>query len=228
VLKRWAGPLVTVLILGGVVLIVVLNLDLKGTEKPPKTDGSLASEAGEADAAPAAPGSAKPAGFREYPIGDPVEKNHMRINAVWLPSIQMEGMSGSAGAEMIHLEADVHSLAGNPNGFALDEFIPYMKIRYKVFSAKQGDKPLLQGDLMPMVAGDGLHYGVSLAMPESGEYRLVFALEPPSAGGLGRHTDPATGVGPWWEPFEASFDWDYEALPRATATPKTEAASVSR
>ncbi|WP_406697621.1 iron transporter [Singulisphaera sp. Ch08] len=207
-LKRWAGPLVTALIFVGVGLVVVMNLDLNPVSPTRSASPTPPVEP--------APGSAKPAGFREYPIGDPIEQNRMRIAAVWLPSIQMDGMADPAGSDMIHLEADIHATAENPNGFALDEFVPYMKIRYKVFPAKGGD-PIHQGELMPMIAGDGLHYGASLTMPKPGEYRLVFEIKPPSAGGLGRHSDPATGVAPWWEPFEASFDWDYEGVPQANS-----------
>jgi hypothetical protein len=223
VLKRWAGPLVTSLILGGVVLIVIFNLDLKGASQASRSasEPRSTSTPPPPDAAVAAPGSAKPAGFREYPIGAPVEKNRMRIAAVWLPSIQMDGMAGPPGSDMVHLEADIRATEGNPNGFARDEFVPYMKITYEVLPAK-GGKPIHQGELMPMVAGDGLHYGASVTMPEAGEYRLVFDLKPPSAGGLGRHSDLATGVAPWWAPFQVSFDWDYEGLPK----PKAETAAA--
>ena len=62
---------------------------------------------------------------------------------------------------------------------------------------------------MPMVARDGLHYGATIEMPGDGHYKLTYAIKPPSAGGLGRHVDPATGVEPWWKPFEVSFDWDF-------------------
>ncbi|SIO44856.1 hypothetical protein SAMN05444166_4813 [Singulisphaera sp. GP187] len=230
-LKRWAGPLVTALIFGGVVLVVVLNLDLKGGSA--KRSASITPTVDPVPVEPA-PGSAKPAGFREYPIGESIEKNQMRIAAVWLPSIQMDGMVDASGAEMIHLEADIHATEGNRNGFAKDEFVPYMKISYKVFPA-QGGKPvhqgelkpmvaaIQQGELMPMVASDGLHYGASLTMPKPGAYQLVFDINPPSAGGLGRHSDSATGVAPWWKPFQASFDWDYEGLPQAA--PKADAAA---
>jgi uncharacterized protein involved in high-affinity Fe2+ transport len=68
--------------------------------------------------------------------------------------------------------------------------------------------------MIPMVAADGLHYGASVSMPKAGEYRLTYKIDPPSAGGLGRHSDPATGVAPWWTPFEASFEWDYPGPPR--------------
>jgi periplasmic iron binding protein len=65
-----------------------------------------------------------------------------------------------------------------------------------------------------MVARDGLHYGASIAMPTPGSYRLTYRLAPPSAGGLGRHSDPVTGVAPWWQPFEVAYDWDYPGPPR--------------
>src|SRR5262249_6907422 len=149
VLRRWAGPLITALIFGGVVLIVVLNLQPAGPSsrpspapRPPQT---------------ATPGSVKLEGFREYPIGDPVETNQMRIAAVWLPPILMEGPRGRP-SDMTHLEADIHAPEGNRNGFAKDEFIPYLKTRYRIIP-EGSDKPIHEGELMPMIAVDGLHYG---------------------------------------------------------------------
>jgi uncharacterized protein involved in high-affinity Fe2+ transport len=68
--------------------------------------------------------------------------------------------------------------------------------------------------MTPMVARDGLHYGANIAMPRAGRYTLTYRIEPPWKGGLGRHSDPVTGVAPWWEPFEVSFDWDYEGPPK--------------
>jgi periplasmic iron binding protein len=200
---RWARPLVTLLIVGGVALILVLNLDLKGSSPRP-------GPAAATPAAPAAP-SGPPVGFREYPIGEPQTRNEMTIAAVWLPPIAMDGM-GSAGGDVIHLEADVHATEGNRNGFAKDEFVPYLKIAYQVVPA-DGGAPIHRGELMPMVARDGLHYGASLAMPRAGHFRLIYDVRPPSAGGLGRHSDPATGVAPWWEPFQVSYDWDYPGPP---------------
>jgi uncharacterized protein involved in high-affinity Fe2+ transport len=215
VLRRWAGPLITILIGGGVVLLLVLNLNLS-PPRPASTNGPPGAEAPPPVLPPLPEPSskAKPPGFREYPIGDPVEKNHIRIAAVWLPPIAMEGMAAPpAGDAVIHLEADVHATEGNPNGFAKDEFIPYLKIHYEI-AAAGGGAVIHRGELMPMIAYDGLHYGASLAMPDTGMYRLTYALEPPSAGGLGRHSDPVTGVAPWWEPFEVAFDWDYPGPPR--------------
>ncbi|MDR3632365.1 MAG: iron transporter [Isosphaeraceae bacterium] len=199
-LNRWVGPLVTALIIVGVGAILLLNLNLPTA--PPKEP--VKSDAPRPEANPLA---SKPAGFREYPIGDEVLRNHMRIAAVWLPPIQMDGMPASSGADIIHLEADVKATERSPHGFAKDEFVPYLKIAYKITPAA-GGPAIDQGDLKPMVAGDGLHYGASIAMPKKGEYRLTYSFQPPSAGGLGRHSDPVTGVAPWWEPFEVTFEWD--------------------
>jgi uncharacterized protein involved in high-affinity Fe2+ transport len=207
--RRWAGPLITILIGGGVALLLVLNLNLS-TPRQPSTDGPQST----VPPAPTLSTAAKPAGFREYPIGDEVLKNQMRIAAVWLPPIAMEGMPASSmGGDVIHLEADIHAMEGNANGFAKDEFVPYLKIRYTI-TTPDGGTVIHQGELVPMIARDGLHYGASLAMPKSGAYRLTYSVEPPSTGGLGRHSDPITGVAPWWEPFEVAFDWDYPGPPR--------------
>jgi periplasmic iron binding protein len=217
VLRRWAGPLVTLLIVGGVALIVALNLNLNLTPARPSssaTSGPTTTPRESAPPAPASPGI-KPAGFREYPIGDEVLKDHMRIAAVWLPPIAMDGMPAmSAGGDVIHLEADIHATEGNPNGFAKDEFVPYLKIHYAITPAG-GGAAIHEGELLPMVARDGLHYGASLEMPKAGAYRLTYRVEPPSAGGLGRHSDPVTGVAPWWQPFEVVYDWDYPGPPRS-------------
>jgi uncharacterized protein involved in high-affinity Fe2+ transport len=199
---------VTVLIGGGVALILLLNLNLEPSRQP-----SPLPAGGDQTSVPPPAAAPKPAGFREYPIGDEVRKNHLRIAAVWLPPIAMEGMPAlPAGGDVIHLEADIHATEGNPNGFARDEFVPYLKVHYTI-TAAEGGAVIHQGELMPMVARDGLHYGASLSMPTPGAYRLTYAIEPPSAGGLGRHSDPVTGVAPWWAPFEVAFDWDYAGKP---------------
>ena len=133
-------------------------------------------------------------------------RNHVQVAAVWLAGVSMEGMSASS--DVIHLEADVKSTEDNPNGFAKDEFVPYLKVKYALADAS-GGAAIDSGEMAPMIASDGLHYGASIAMPKPGRYRLTYHVEPPSAGGLGRHVG-AGGVAPWWEPFDASFDWTVE------------------
>ncbi len=198
--NRWVGPLVTIVIVAGIGMILFVNLQ----SPPGATSNKPVAPAGQEP--PKVP-ALKPAGFREHPIGEEVLKNHMRIAAVWLPPIQMDGTASLADTDIIHIEADVRATEGNPNGFAKDEFVPYMNVTYKI-TPVGSDKPIDHGNLIPMVASDGLHYGASIVMPKAGEYRLTYAFQPPQSGGLGRHSDPVTGVAPWWEPFEATFDWD--------------------
>ena len=123
-----------------------------------------------------------------------------------------------ASSALIHLEADIHATEGNRNGFAKDEFVPYLVVHYTIVPEEANGKAEaaepIQGTMTPMVARDGLHYGASIEMPKAGRYKLTYAIEPPSAGGLGRHADAATGVDPWWKPFEVSFDWDYPGPPK--------------
>src|SRR5947209_9915282 len=107
--QRWIGPIIVLLILGGVVSILVLNLNLKGTHPRPAISADDGPGPGPPSQTPSSgPSNPRPAGFREYPIGDEVERNGMRIAAVWLPPVQMDGMAGPASSDMIHIEADIH------------------------------------------------------------------------------------------------------------------------
>jgi uncharacterized protein involved in high-affinity Fe2+ transport len=209
--EKTMGRLVMALVGIAVLVFLGFNLNLKGRNG---SEGP-ATPAGGQETPAANPGTEKPAGFREYPIGDEVVRNEVRIAAVWLPPVQMEGMP-EASSDLIHLEADIHATEGNRNGFAKDEFVPYLRVSYQV--RRVGDPadaaPLASGPMIPMVARDGLHYGANVAMPRAGSYQLTYRIEPPSAGGLGRHADAATGVAPWWKPFDVSFDWDYAGPPK--------------
>jgi uncharacterized protein involved in high-affinity Fe2+ transport len=208
--QRWIGPIMVLLILGGVAAVLVLNLNLKGTPPrplPSAEDGPGAAPTSQAP--PPGPGARRPAGFREYPIGDEVERNQMRIAAVWLPPVQMDGMGGPASSDMIHIEADIHATEGNKNGCPKDEFVPYLTVHYTIVPEGAASKSLepIRGEMMPMVARDGWHYGASVPMPRAGRFKLTYRIEPPTR--AGRHSDAATGVEPWWKPFEVTFDWDY-------------------
>lgn len=207
--KSWAGIAVTALILVGVVLIVALNLN---------TDPDR-SKSGRADRPETAESSGQrpvvSAGFREYPIGDEVSKNHLTIRAVYLPAISMAGMEGSMDPEVIHLEADIVAEAGNPQGFTRDGFVPYLQVDY-VIEPEGGGKPIDQGTMIPMVALDGLHYGANVSMPKAGQFRLTYKVSPPGKV-LGRHSDPVTGVAAWWDPFAIQFEWDYPGPPAPIA-----------
>lgn len=146
--------------------------------------------------------------FREYPIGEPVARDGMKIAAVWLPVVQMEGMDMPLGEDVIHLEADIHAVKGNENGFGVGEWMPFLTVNYTLVHKKSGRK--ITGRLAPMVAKDGPHYGGTIQLPGKGRYSLKYEIRPPSENGFGRHSDPITGVGSWWKPFDVAFEFDFQ------------------
>ncbi len=148
--------------------------------------------------------------FREFPIGDEQRKHDMKIAAVWLPPVTMEGMEVGDQPDLIHLECDIHAIKGNKNGFGVGEWIPYLTVNYTLAHKESGHK--LEGKMMPMVAKDGPHYGASLQMPARGSWSVTYELRPPSENGFGRHSDPVTGVDPWWEPFTVGWEFDYQGV----------------
>ncbi len=218
--QRWMGRIVVFLILGGVVVILALNLNLKGWDSSSTPSAGTFPRDGVSSSTVSGPGTKNetqaPADFREHPIGDEVEKNQMRIAAVWLPPVQMDGMAGASASDLIHIEADIRATEGNRNGFPKDAFIFGLVVHYTIVpvNADRKAEPAITGDLMPMLARDGEHYGANIAMPRPGHYKLTYAIKPPSATGVGLHRDAATGVNGWWQPFDVSFDWDYPDAPR--------------
>src|ERR1043166_8914651 len=135
--------------------------------------------------------------FREYPIGDPIETNHMKIAAVYLPPVTVDSPGhdhadleqfAEPGREKVHLEADIHAAKGNENGFAAGEWLPYLTVRYKLTHTDSGKT--VEGIFAPMVARDGPHYGATIRMLSTGKYRLVYRFEPPLASALGPPNDP--------------------------------------
>jgi uncharacterized protein involved in high-affinity Fe2+ transport len=148
----------------------------------------------------------------EYPIGTPQQRYGMEIVAVYLQPIMMEpeGMMRKAEESDIHLEADIHSMASNPNGFEEGAWIPYLVVKYEV--VKIGTDQKASGDLMPMVANDGPHYGANVKLFGPAKYHVKYSIFPPSANqhaAFGRHIDRLTGVRPWFKPFEVEFDFTF-------------------
>ncbi|MDH3973097.1 MAG: iron transporter [Deltaproteobacteria bacterium] len=154
-----------------------------------------------------------PAAAIETPIGLPQTNSGMEIAAVYLQPIEMEPASGPhamsprKGSD-IHIEADISADENNPNGFATGEWIPYLSIGYTLINLSTNEK--IEGMMMPMIANDGPHYGDNVKMPGLGKYKLVLNIVNPMANGFGRHTDRETGVGPWFEPFQ--LEWTFNFL----------------
>ncbi|TAL55555.1 iron transporter [Pandoraea sp.] len=151
----------------------------------------------------------------EYPIGKPQIAGGMEVAAVYLQPVTMDppGMMRKAEDSDIHLEADIHAVKNNPNGFAEGDWMPYLVVKYEL--TKQGSKQVLKGDLMPMVASDGPHYGDNVKLMGPGKYNLKLTVLPPSANErahFGRHVDKETGVGPWFKPFTTSYDFVFAGV----------------
>lgn len=152
---------------------------------------------------------ASPAFAIEYPIGSPQTGGGLEVAAVYLQPIEMDppGMMRAAADSDIHLEADIHALADNANGFAEGEWVPYLAVDFTL--TKRDSGKTLSGRLMPMVASDGPHYGDNLKLSGPGAYALRFTVSPPGGqhAPFGRHTDRETGVGPWFAPFTVEYEF---------------------
>lgn len=154
----------------------------------------------------------------EQPIGTPQNVAGMEIAAVYLQPIEMEpeGHMRRATESDVHLEADIHALASNPNGFAEGMWIPFLHIRYEVL--RQGSTQPISGTFMPMVASDGPHYGDNVKLQGPGRYTLRLTIAPPNAPEnelghhFGRHTDRATGVRPWFKTFNVEWDFTFAGV----------------
>jgi len=151
----------------------------------------------------------------EYPIGTPQQRYGMEIGAVYLQPVEMEpeGMMRPTKDSDVHMEADIHALASNPNGFDEGAWMPYLSVKYEVTKIGSNDK--ISGDFMPMVANDGPHYGDNVKLKGPGKYRVKYTISPPSADPhthFGRHTDRLTGVRPWFKPFEVEYEFTYVGI----------------
>jgi uncharacterized protein involved in high-affinity Fe2+ transport len=151
----------------------------------------------------------------EYPIGTPQNLAGMEVAAVYLQPIEMEpeGMMRKAAESDVHLEADIHALSSNANGYPEGAWIPFLHVKYELTKLPGGEK--VAGDLMPMVASDGPHYGDNVKLMGPGKYRLKYTVYPPNAKEnpigqhYGRHTDRQTGVRPWFKPFQVEWEFTF-------------------
>ncbi len=169
-------------------------------------------------AASAAALFALPAAALEYPVGEPKHLAGLEVAAVYLQAVDMApaGHMRAAAESDVHLEADIHALGGNPNGFAEGSWVPYLLVKYEI--VKVGSSDTIRGDMMPMVASDGPHYGDNVKLKGPGKYKLKFTLYAPDApenakgSHFGRHSDRATGVAPWFKPVVAEWEFTYAGI----------------
>lgn len=150
-------------------------------------------------------------GFQEFPIGDTVETDGLAITPIYFQSVDMEPKELAPGSDEtdIHLEADVVAIEGNKTGFGIDEFVPYVTVKYEIKDDR--GTVVANGSMMPMNASDGAHYGVNVKMPSAGKYKLKFILESPEKQAYVLHVDKETGVeGRFWKkPIELEWDFNY-------------------
>jgi uncharacterized protein involved in high-affinity Fe2+ transport len=156
----------------------------------------------------------------EYPIGKPQTHaaSGLEVAAVYLQPVEMEpaGMMRKAADTDVHMEADIHAIANNPNGFAEGDWVPNLLVRYELI--KTGSNWKANGDFMAMVASDGPHYGDNVKLGGVGKYHLKFTIYPPGAPEnvagqhFGRHTDRQTGVKPWFKPFTVEYDFTFAGI----------------
>jgi uncharacterized protein involved in high-affinity Fe2+ transport len=162
--------------------------------------------------------SAGPALALEYPIGSPQQQAGMEVAAVYLQAVDMEpeGHMRKAADSDIHLEADIHALSSNANGYKEGDWIPYLLVKYEITKLPNGET--VKGEMMPMVANDGPHYGDNVKLAGPGKYKVKFTVLPPSAkenphgNHFGRHTDRLTGVRPWFRPFDTEWEFTYAGI----------------
>jgi uncharacterized protein involved in high-affinity Fe2+ transport len=152
---------------------------------------------------------ALPAAAKEYYVGGPLHEHDMEIVANYLIGIEMAPMTPqmAMGADVIHLEADIHATADNIYGYPDGGWVPYLKVEYTL--EKQGAGWKSSGTLKPMIAKDGPHYADNVKMNGPGQYHVTYRLSPPVSNGFIRHTDKETGVPDWWKPFSVDFKFKY-------------------
>ncbi|MDT7950227.1 MAG: iron transporter [Acetobacteraceae bacterium] len=153
--------------------------------------------------------AAHPGSAREYFVGGPVHQHDMEIVANYLVGVDMVPMMpGMAmGADVIHLEADVHATADNVYGYPDGAWVGYLTIAYAI--EKQGGSWKASGILHPMQAKDGPHYADNVKMNGPGTYQVTYRFSPPEVNGFMRHVDKETGVPAWWTPFSETFKFTY-------------------
>ncbi len=146
---------------------------------------------------------------KEYFIGGQLHEHDMQIFANYLAGAELAPAVPNIpmGADVIHLEADVHATGYSVHGFPDGAWVPYLKVQYTLEKLGTGWKTT--GELRPMTAKDGPHYGNNVKMNGPGDYQLVYRISPPEVNGFLRHTDPKMGVPDWWKPFSVDFQFTY-------------------
>ncbi len=154
----------------------------------------------------------------EYPIGTPHNVAGMEVAAVYLQPIDMEpeGHMRKASETDIHLEADIHALANNPNGIPEGFWVPHILVKYELIKAghERGHQGRHDADgrqrrpalrRQRQAQGPGQVQGQFIIYPPN-------ARENPAGNMFGRHTDRATGVRPWFKTVEVEWEFTFAGI----------------
>ena len=90
----------------------------------------------------------------------------------------------------------------------------YLVVKFEI--TKTGTTQKIEGEFMPMVANDGLHYGDNVKLFGPGKYHVKYTILPPSENKhahFGRHTDRQTGV----RPGSSRLTWNMTSASWASA-----------
>lgn len=152
---------------------------------------------------------------KEHPMGPAIEKNGMEIGAVYLQPITMDMPMGlPANKADAHIELDIHATKDNEI-FAEGWWIPYLTATYKlekIDPKTKKAKVVDQGELMPMIASDGPHYGRNVKFAGAGNYRMTYHILPPGQNKqihFGRHIDKETAAPEWFAPFDVQWEFPW-------------------
>lgn len=173
----------------------------------PGSEKAKAPASGKTEAQAPSPGGK---GFKEYPIGEPMEVKGLNISMVYFQPVEMEPKSGPGPDEAdLHLEADIAAAKGNELGFGVGEFVPNLTVKYAIKKKDTGET--IEGSMMPMNASDGAHYGNNVKMLGAGNYEITLTIEAPDKQGYVLHKDEETGVkGSFWKkPIVLIYDFPF-------------------
>lgn len=157
------------------------------------------------------------AGFaKEHPMGPAQEVYGMEIASVYLQPITMDMQMGLPADESdVHLELDIHATKDNPNTLAEGWWVPYLTVKYQVEKLDKRTKQVQSvqsGELLPMVASDGPHYGINAKLQGEGLYRIKYQVFPPNMNkqvDFGRHIDEETAAPEWFNPFQVEWEFPW-------------------
>lgn len=77
------------------------------------------------------------------------------------------GRHDARRGRVIHLEADILETKDNRNGFAEGNWVPHLVVRHELTKLDNG--VTITGELMPMAASDGPHYGDNVKLMGPGK-----------------------------------------------------------